>query len=100
MRTAMKIQKPAYVIFSNKVLDALVEKRPSNKVDLLNIKGLGAHKVDAYGSQILDIVREYICAQNRAGHGRACPASPRQMNRCMLRTCKCTNANANMCAGV
>ena len=96
----MKIQKPAYVIFSNKVLNALVEKRPSDTVDLLDIKGLGAHKVNAYGSQILDIVREYACAQNRGSHGRACPASPRQMNRCMQRTCEYTNANANICAGV
>ena len=96
----MKIQKPAYVIFCNKVLNALVEKRPSDTVDLLDIKGLGAHKVNAYGSQILDIVRGYACAQNRGSHGRACPASPRQMNRCMQRTCEYTNANANICAGV
>ena len=62
----MKMQKPAYVIFDNKVLDALVEKKPNDMVDLLSIRGLGNHKVETYGSQILNIVREYGGMQNRA----------------------------------
>lgn len=49
----------AYYIFSNKQLNALIEKLPKTKDDLLTIEGFGSTKVDKYGDDIINIINEY-----------------------------------------
>ena len=49
----------AYDIYSKKVLYALCELLPTNEKDLRKIKGIGSERVRAFGSDILEIIREY-----------------------------------------
>ena len=104
MRTATKMQRPAYVIFDNKVLDALVEKKPNDMVDLLSIRGLGNHKVEAYGSQILNIVRQYGGMQNRSKKKKVGVSSDHAYAlsiSCHLLRCQasCITSIAHLCDG-
>ncbi|WP_169911132.1 HRDC domain-containing protein [Evansella clarkii] len=56
---AKKENVAAYYIFNNSTLDDIIEKMPSNKKELLKIKGLGKTKAEKYGAGILEIVRKY-----------------------------------------
>lgn len=46
----------AYMVFTNEVLDELVERRPRTPEELLSIKGMGAVKVAKYGPGILSLL--------------------------------------------
>ena len=41
LQEAKKIEKPAFTVFSNKVLDAIVERSPQTAAQLLSVKGMG-----------------------------------------------------------
>ena len=43
---------PAFRIFSDQVLKAVADKRPSTAAELLAIPGLGINTVEKYGAQI------------------------------------------------
>jgi len=47
---------PAYVVFTDKTLEAIAEVRPSTLQQLLAINGIGAKKVDQYGADVLELV--------------------------------------------
>ena len=47
---------PAYVVFTDKTLEAIAEVRPSSPQQLLAINGIGAKKVDQYGADVLELV--------------------------------------------
>ncbi|MFW5704466.1 MAG: UvrD-helicase domain-containing protein [Nanoarchaeota archaeon] len=47
---------PSYMIISNKAIEELAVLRPSSKVELLNINGLGEVKIAKYGDEILKIL--------------------------------------------
>ncbi len=47
------------MIFTNDVLNQIVEKCPENQDELITIKGLGKVKIDKYGRDILEIVKKY-----------------------------------------
>ncbi|MBK6940421.1 MAG: ATP-dependent DNA helicase RecQ [Planctomycetes bacterium] len=49
-------EQPAFVVFSNRVLDALVIARPSTRAELGAISGVGPHKLEKYGDQLLAIL--------------------------------------------
>jgi len=48
--------KPAFTVFSNKVLNQLVHNKPKTIDDLINIKGIGIKKVNDYGDAILEVI--------------------------------------------
>lgn len=48
----------AYMVFTNEMLDALVELKPRTKEELLQIKGFGEKKVEMFGEKILEIIKE------------------------------------------
>jgi ATP-dependent DNA helicase RecQ len=50
--------KPAYSIFPDDTLAALVRERPLSPNDLLRIKGMGPSRVEKYGQAILDAIAE------------------------------------------
>lgn len=56
---ASREQIPPYCIFSNKVLDAIVDACPADEDELLDIFGMGPAKVEKYGDQILEIIERY-----------------------------------------
>ena len=47
---------PAFVIFSDATLLAIAERKPADNAALLAIPGIGRAKLDAYGSDVLQIV--------------------------------------------
>ena len=47
---------PAYFIASNKELVSVAKYRPSKVEELKDIKGFGKHKIENYGSQIIEII--------------------------------------------
>jgi ATP-dependent DNA helicase RecQ len=55
---AREYKQPAYCIFSNETLRALVLERPSTPVALASIKGLGRSRVERYGGALLQAIAE------------------------------------------
>lgn len=51
---------PAYVAMTDKSLHSIVDLKPTNKTDLLKVYGLGRHKADIWGLQIVNIVRVHL----------------------------------------
>jgi len=48
---------PAYVIFHDATLAAIAERNPASLGDLEGISGMGAKKLEAYGDEVLRVVR-------------------------------------------
>jgi ATP-dependent DNA helicase RecQ len=48
---------PAYVIFSNKTLDAIARARPRSEEELSAVPGIGPSRLDAYGEKILAVIQ-------------------------------------------
>ena len=49
---------PSYFIASNQELLSVAKFRPAKKEELQEIKGFGKHKIENYGSEIIEIVAE------------------------------------------
>ena len=49
---------PAYVVFHDATLAEMADIRPQTLAGLAEIGGVGARKLDAYGEQILALLRE------------------------------------------
>jgi ATP-dependent DNA helicase RecQ len=47
---------PAYVIFNDKTLIEMAESRPSNLDDMARISGVGAKKLERYGTDFLEVI--------------------------------------------
>lgn len=54
--TAKAAQVPAYVIFSDATLRAMAEDLPSTLTELADISGVGPHKLERFGHQIVEII--------------------------------------------
>jgi len=61
---AAEINKPAYVVLSNKTLFSLVEAKPSSKKQLLAVNGIGESKHDTYGDDLLSVTRAPLTARH------------------------------------
>jgi ATP-dependent DNA helicase RecQ len=61
MRTewAREAGQPAYCVFSNETLEALVRERPTTPAKLGSIKGLGRARVERYGDSLLKAIAEH-----------------------------------------
>ncbi len=57
--TAIKEEVPAFVIFSDKTLIELVDKKPQHRHELESIYGLGYTKIMKYGDEILNVVSDF-----------------------------------------
>lgn len=55
---AEKLSCQVMKVFSDDVITDLIEKKPKTEVDLLKIKGMGPHKVKAFGSALLEAMRQ------------------------------------------
>ncbi len=47
---------PAYVVFTDKTLQAIAEVQPTDRDGLLRISGIGASKLDKYGDDVLGLL--------------------------------------------
>ena len=48
---------PAYVVFDNKTLEAIAERRPADRAELAEVPGVGPKKLEQYADDVLRIVR-------------------------------------------
>jgi len=48
---------PAYVVFDNKTLEAIAERRPADRAELASVPGVGPKKLEQYADDVLRIVR-------------------------------------------
>ena len=49
---------PAYIVFNNRTLAAIVRIRPTTIDELLDVPGIGPAKAERYGKQVLDLLAE------------------------------------------
>jgi ATP-dependent DNA helicase UvrD/PcrA len=47
---------PAYVVFNDRTLNALAERRPRSRGELLAVDGIGPAKLDRYGDELLGLL--------------------------------------------
>jgi ATP-dependent DNA helicase RecQ len=55
---AAKTGKPAFIVFSDAVLNNLVVATPENLSELRTVSGIGPDKIDRYGAEIIALCRE------------------------------------------
>jgi DNA helicase II / ATP-dependent DNA helicase PcrA len=68
LETAREQDVPAFVVFSDATLRAIAERRPANRAELAGVPGVGAVKLDRYGSAVLE-----LCAEGPIPPGHAQP---------------------------
>ena len=56
---AQSINKPAYIVFSDKTLREMASHKPQNEQAFLEISGVGEKKLEAFGSAFLEAIRAY-----------------------------------------
>ncbi len=56
---ASRLNVAPYMIFHDTTLNSMVELMPSNKKELLKVKGIGPKKVDNFGSSLLTAIARY-----------------------------------------
>lgn len=57
--TAEKQGFPVYIVANNKEMVTLVEKKPITLEALKNIEGFGKKKLDNYGKEIIEIIKNF-----------------------------------------
>ncbi len=58
LRTATELKVPAYIVFSDNTLTAIAEMLPGDEAALVAIPGIGARKLEQFGSDVLELVRK------------------------------------------
>ncbi|MDY0277186.1 MAG: HRDC domain-containing protein [Acholeplasma sp.] len=56
---------PIYNVFNNEVLMTIIEKRPKSLEELSKIKGLGAKKIELFGSEIAEFVNSKLIGKTK-----------------------------------
>ncbi|MCB0688297.1 MAG: DNA helicase RecQ [Saprospiraceae bacterium] len=51
---------PAYIVLTDRVLKEIATRRPTTLLDLINISGIGDHKLEKYGKAIIKNIQEFI----------------------------------------
>lgn len=60
---------PAYAVFTNEQLAAMVVERVMSKTRLASVKGVGQARVDKYGDRFLALLKEQLARQTEIGDG-------------------------------
>jgi DNA helicase-2/ATP-dependent DNA helicase PcrA len=55
---AREQKMPPYIIFSDNTLIAIAELLPADDAALIAIPGIGARKLEQYGADVLELVRQ------------------------------------------
>ncbi|MFN8673510.1 MAG: DNA helicase RecQ [Candidatus Sericytochromatia bacterium] len=51
---------PPYRVFSDATLNDIVDKKPTSKLKMRNVSGIGELKYEKYGEKFLEVVREFL----------------------------------------
>ena len=57
---AEELNKPAFIVFSDKTLLALAKEKPTNLSQFGNIYGVGEHKKKQFGDRFIDLICSYL----------------------------------------
>ena len=57
---AMKENVPAYIIFSDATLQSMASEKPRNRMEMLDITGVGEHKLERYGQAFIDAILSFL----------------------------------------
>lgn len=61
---AQKYRTPPYIIFTDATLQAIVGARPITMNQMLSIPGIGQFKAEEYGSQVIQVIKDFITSQS------------------------------------
>lgn len=53
---AREIGKPPYIVFSDKTLRDMAQRRPSDESSMLDVNGVGEHKLELYGQRFIEAI--------------------------------------------
>jgi ATP-dependent DNA helicase RecQ len=56
---ARQLSQPAYCIFTNQTLEAIVRSRPTTPGNLAAVKGFGASRLERFGAAILELIAAF-----------------------------------------
>jgi len=59
LQIATQEQVPAFVVFSDATLYDMCGKLPANETEFLNVSGVGATKLQRYGTQFLELIQKF-----------------------------------------
>lgn len=71
---ARHMDVPAFMVFDDKTLDAIVLDMPRNRSELLTVYGMGEKRVHNFGGPILEVIRFYRLLQERDKRRGRAPA--------------------------
>ena len=57
---AQRLQVPPYVVFGDKTLIQMAKHMPKNSEEFLEIYGVATRKLEQFGEQFIQVIREYI----------------------------------------
>jgi ATP-dependent DNA helicase RecQ len=55
---------PAYIVFSDKTLQAMTETMPTDKISMLEVSGVGQQKFATYGQIFIDEISGFVSEKN------------------------------------
>ena len=61
---ARAAETPAYTIFDDKTLTAIVENEPRTKTALRAVPGIGPVKLERYGDEVLELVSAFVSSRS------------------------------------
>lgn len=64
LRFASQEDVPAYIIFSDAVLHEMVKEKPLTQEEMIQISGIGEHKMWKYGQAFLDTISDFLDGTN------------------------------------
>lgn len=59
LEIARDIGKPPYIVFSDKALRDMAQRRPHTSEEFLEVNGVGANKLERYGARFLAAINEF-----------------------------------------
>ena len=75
---AAKTGKPAFIVFGDKTLRAVVERNPHTLRELSQVSGIGPEKLERYGAEILAALRDDPPNFTQTHPRKSIPAAPPQ----------------------
>ncbi len=61
-KLAQKFSIPPYLVFSDKTLEEMAATRPTTDADLARVNGVGERKLQRFGDDFLELIRENVAA--------------------------------------
>ncbi|WP_241494491.1 HRDC domain-containing protein [Bacillus coahuilensis] len=64
LKRSKELNVKPYYIFTNKIVDSLLERKPQTANQLLDIEGIGQKKVEEFGEDIVTIINKYEISED------------------------------------